>query len=141
MVLTDVNVLVNAFRQVAPDHAANRLWLETMIADESAFGLSEFVLSSFLRIATNPRIFAPPAPLEVALDFTESLRSQSNCVILTPGPRHWAIFTRLCRETGARGNLIPDAYLAALAIESGCEVVSADRDFARFAGLRWRLPF
>jgi predicted nucleic acid-binding protein len=72
--------------------------------------------------------------------FIADLRSRQNCVILAPGVRHWEIFERLCRETGAKGNLIPDAYLAALAIESGSEWITADRDFSRFPVLRWRHP-
>lgn len=75
-----------------------------------------------------------------ALEFTDALRSQPNCVLVAAGPRHWEIFTRLCVESGARGNLVPDAYLAALAIESGSEWVTSDRDYARFRGLRWRHP-
>jgi len=61
-------------------------------------------------------------------------------VVLIPGPRHWEIFARLCRKIGARGNRVPDAFLAALAIESGSEWMTADRGFARFPGLRWRHP-
>ena len=64
----------------------------------------------------------------------------AHCVVVRPGARHWSIFTRICRESGAIGNLVPDAYLAALAIEQGCELVSNDADFARFKGLRWRDP-
>jgi hypothetical protein len=60
--------------------------------------------------------------------------------MVRPGPRHWSIFARFCREIGARGNLVPDAFLAALAIEAGCEIITCDRDFARFTGLRWRHP-
>jgi uncharacterized protein len=60
--------------------------------------------------------------------------------MIRPGPRHWGLFARLCRENGAAGNLVPDAYLAALAIEAGCELITTDRDFARFDGLRWRHP-
>lgn len=82
-----------------------------------------------------------PAPVESALAFAAALREQSNAVILAPGARHWAIFERLCREAGATGNLVPDAYLAALAIEHGAELITADRDFARFPGVRWRHPF
>ena len=66
--------------------------------------------------------------------------SAPNRVEVVPGERHWAIFSRLCREAGARGNLIPDAWFAALAIESGCEWITTDRDYARFPGLRWRHP-
>jgi hypothetical protein len=75
--------------------------------------------------------------LERALEFAEALRSQPNCVVVGPGERHWPIFARLCRAGDARGNLIPDAYLAALAVESGSELVTTDRDFARFADLHW----
>jgi toxin-antitoxin system PIN domain toxin len=141
MDLPDVNVLIYAFREGAPNHLAFRRWLEETITAESAFGLSDLVLSAFLRIITNQRIFNPAEPLDTALAFVDGLRSQPNCVIVTPGPRHWPIFTDLCRNANARGNLIPDAYLAALAIESGCELISRDRDFGRFAGLRWRPPF
>jgi toxin-antitoxin system PIN domain toxin len=141
MVLTDVNVLVYAFREDAPKHAAFRRWLDALIDSESAFGLSELVLSGFLRVVTHPRIFVPPTPLEAALEFAETLRLQPNALLLSPGPRHWSIFARLCREVDARGNLIPDAYIAALAIESGCELITTDRDFSRFARLTWRPPF
>jgi predicted nucleic acid-binding protein len=69
------------------------------------------------------------------------LREQPTCVPVSPGPRHWDLFVRLCRAAGVRGNLVPDAFLAALVIESGCELVTTDRDFSRFPGLRWRHPF
>jgi len=140
MILPDVNVLVHAYREDAPRHAPVRAWLDELVHSDRAFGLSDFVLSGFLRVVTHPRIFAPPTPLEQALEFAEALRSQPNCIVLAPGERHWSIFTRLCREGDARGNLVPDAYLAALAIESGSELVSTDRDFARFEDLPWRPP-
>ncbi len=139
--LLDVNVLVYAFRQDAPDHASYREWLEATVAAESAVGLADLLLSGFLRIVTHPRVFNPPTPIERALEFADALRAQPNCVVLEPGSRHWAIFTHLCRRTPARGNLVPDAYLAALAIETGSDFVSTDRDYARFAGLRWHPPF
>jgi toxin-antitoxin system PIN domain toxin len=97
-------------------------------------------LSGFLRIVTHPRIFARSTPLSQAIAFCETLRSQPNATVLSPGPRHWQIFTRLCAEAGARGNLIPDAYLAALAIESGSEWITTDGDYRRFRGLRLRHP-
>ncbi len=140
MILPDVNVLVHAYREDAPRHAPVRAWLEELVHSDRAFGLSDFVLSGFLRVVTHRRIFAPPTPLEGALEFAEALRSQPNCIVLAPGDRHWSIFTRLCREGDARGNLVPDAYLAALAIESGSELVTTDRDFARFDDLDWRPP-
>jgi toxin-antitoxin system PIN domain toxin len=136
----DVNVLVYAHREELPEHAACLGWLAQLVEADAAFGLSELVLSGFLRVVTHPRVFKTPTPLEQALAFVSVLREQPNCVQLDPGPRHWEIFERLCRECGAKGNLVADAYLAALAIESGCEWVTTDRDYSRFEGLRWRHP-
>jgi toxin-antitoxin system PIN domain toxin len=140
LILVDVNVLVHAHREDAPRHSELRAWLQALIASDNAFALADLVLSGFLRVVTHPRVFAPPTPLDNALEFVKALRAQPNCVIVAPGDRHWPIFTRLCREVDARGNLVPDAYLAALAIESGCELVSTDRDFSRFPDLRWSVP-
>lgn len=133
-------MLIYAFRDAAPDHVRYRAWLDTAITSQEPIGLSELVLSGFIRVATHPRVFSPPTPIEAALAFADALRSQPNAVLLSPGPRHWDIFTRLCRQSEAKGNLVPDAYLAALAIETGSEWITTDRDFSRFAGLRWRHP-
>lgn len=141
MLLFDVNVLVGAHRPEAPDHDALRRWLEAEIGSERSYGVSELVLSGFLRIVTHSRIFREPTPLAIAQDFVEVVRGRPNCVSIQPGDRHWSIFARLCAEAGAKGNLVPDAYLAALAIESGSEWITLDRGFARYPGLRWRHPF
>lgn len=140
VILPDVNVLVHAFRADAPRHAEYQEWLRASFSAREPVGLSELVLSGVVRVLTHPRVFAPPTPLDNALTFTEALRAQTNSVLVHPGPRHWEIFTNLCRAGGAKGNLVPDAYLAALAIEHGCEWITSDRDFARFPGLRWRHP-
>ncbi len=102
--------------------------------------VSELVLSGFVRVVTHPRVFDPPDTAEAALAFADAVRSRPGVVLIGPGDRHWAIFANLCRATEARGNLVPDAYLAALAIEAGAEFITADRDFSRFPGLRWRHP-
>lgn len=112
-----------------------------MLRDDAAYGVSDLVLSGFVRVVTHPRVFRSPTPTRRALEFAEMLRDQPNSVPVRPGPRHWEIFTTLCRTAGVKGNLVPDAYLAALAIESGSEWISTDRDYARFPGLRWRHPF
>jgi toxin-antitoxin system PIN domain toxin len=140
MILADVNILVHAFRQDSPHHASIRGWVEKVLESDTAIALSEVVLSGFLRVVTHPRVFDPPTPLAEALGFAEALRAQPTCVRVEPGDRHWEIFVRLCQQADARGNLIPDAYLAAIAIEHGCELVSTDRDFSRFDGLRWSVP-
>jgi uncharacterized protein len=140
VILPDVNVLVYAFNKDARDHARYRAWLrETMKAPEP-YAVSELVLSAVVRIVTNPRILDRPAPTERALEFVESFAAAPNCVRLGPGPRHWGIFTDLCRKSGVRGGGVTDAYFAALSIESGSEWITADRGFARFPGLRWRHP-
>ncbi len=140
LILLDVNVLVYAHRDAAPDHARYLTWLEETVAGEAPFAVADVVLSGFLRIATHPRVFAPPTPIDDAVAFASAFRGQPNCVIVAPGARHWEIFTRLCRDAGVRGNLVPDAFLAALAIESGSELVTTDRDYSRFERLRWRHP-
>jgi toxin-antitoxin system PIN domain toxin len=136
----DVNVLVYAHRPEAPDHDRYRAWLDEARSADEPLGVSPLVLSGFLRVVTHPRVFQEPTPLAVALAATEALRAGPNALAVEPGPRHWEIFTDLCRRADARGNLVPDAYLAALAIEHGGVWYSADRGFARFAGLRWRHP-
>ena len=141
MLLPDVNVLIYAYREEAAGHQRFKAWLEDIINGEQAYGIADLVCSGFLRIVTHPAVSVRPAQTSDALAFIESLRDQPNCVLVSPGPRHWQIFADLCRTSGVRGNLIPDAYLAALAIESGCEWISTDGDFGRFPGLRWRRPF
>jgi len=140
MILCDINVLVYAHRADAPDHETYRAWLETVINGSAAYGVSDLVLSGFLRVVTHPRVFDPPSRLEEALAFVEQVRQQPNAVLLVPGSRHWAIFTELCQAVGAKGNLIPDAFLAALAVESGSEWITTDRDYSRFPELKWRHP-
>jgi hypothetical protein len=140
MRLVDVNVLVCAFREDAPSHDRVKPWLDALVADSALFGLADLVLSGFLRIVTHPKVFTPPTPTAEAVEFVRAMRAQPNCVVVEPGPRHFEIFLDLCERARARGNLIPDAYLAALAIESGSEWITTDADFARFPGLRWSHP-
>ena len=140
MILCDVNVLLHAHKEGSPAHTVLRPWLIAALDGDVPFGISDLVLSAVVRIATNRRVFDPPSTLTEALAFTEALRSCDNAVQVEPGRRHWELFAVLCRRTGATGNLVPDVYLAALAIEHDCVWVSTDRGFARFPGLRWRNP-
>ena len=129
-----------AHREDADNHRAFRKWLEGVVGSNQAFGVSEMVLSGFLRVVTHPRIFKSPTPLPVAFRFVDDLRAQSNCVRISPGERHWEIFRDLCNRAGTKGSLVADAYLAALAVESGSEWITTDRDYSRFPGLKWRHP-
>jgi toxin-antitoxin system PIN domain toxin len=141
MILCDVNVLIYAHREDAsPEHDAFAEWLKAVATGPSDFGLSESVLSGFVRIVTNPCVFKDPTPQEIALRFCGALRKRPQSRVLRPGARNWEIFTGLCQQTQARGKLVADAWHAALAIECGCEWISTDSDFARFPGLNWRHP-
>jgi toxin-antitoxin system PIN domain toxin len=137
MQLTDVNVLIYAHREDAPDHARYAVWLKNLAADEP-FAIAEIVLASFLRIVTNGKIFDPPTPMGTAIAFCQRLVESPRAVLVTPSRRHWDLFVDLCADV--QGPLVTDAYLSALAIEHGCELITTDSDFARFKGLRWRHP-
>jgi len=140
LILADVNVLVYAHRQDLPQYDRFSAWLGEEVGSGRGVAFCDASLTGFLRIVTNGRIFTDPTPMDVALRSIEELREHPGVVHLAPGPRHWGIFSELCSAVGARGNDIPDAYLAALAIESGSELSTADRGFGRFPGLRWSIP-
>ncbi len=140
MILLDVNLLVYAHRKDAPNHSAYRDWLERQLDSFEPCGMSDLALAGCLRVITHPKVFVPPTPVAAGVRYIEDLRSHPNVRLVRPGSSHWRIFTELCRTAEAKGNSVPDAYHAALAIESGCEWLTADRGFARFPGLRWRHP-
>lgn len=140
MLLPDVNVLIYAHRLESPEHERYADWLRRLVVGPEPFGLSELGASGFIRIVTNAKIWQEPTSIEDALEFIERLRQRPTARLLTHGPASWEVFARLCREARAKGKLVADAYHAALAIEHGCELVTADGDFARFAGLRHRHP-
>ena len=141
MILPDVNVLLYAFRTDSQQHDEYRGWLEEVVNGEAAYGMAPQVLASLIRITTHPRIFVRPSRREDVIAFATLLLQQPHCHPVEPGPRHWRLFCDLCEKANANGNLVQDAWFAALAIEAGCEWLTTDRDFARFEGLRWRAPF
>lgn len=140
MFLPDVNVLIYAFRTDVPEHSMCRRWLDSVVSGDALFGLSPLALSAVVRITTNRRAFGTPSPTEDAFGFCEDLLGQPHCQIVEPGERHWGIFKRLCVETRTVGRRVTDAWYAALAIESGCDWITCDHDFARFPGLKWQMP-
>ena len=140
MILLDVNVLVYAHREDAARHVEFRRWLEATLDSPSGCAVSELVLSGCLRVLTHPRVFDPPTPLVRAIEYVTMLRDHPRLTVFAPGPRHWELFLDLCRRAEARGNLVSDAYHAALAIETGSEWITTDRDYARCPSLRWRHP-
>lgn len=140
MLCVDVNVLVYAHRADVPHHDRYAGWLDRARRGKEAFGVPSLCLSGFLRVVTHPKVFRDPTPVQVALDFVEGLRATTNYVAVHPGYRHWSIFADLCRAVDARGNVVPDAYLAAMAIERRAVMYTVDRGFARFPELQWRHP-
>ena len=140
MILLDVNILVSAHREDADQHREIKSWLETALRGPAGVAVSELALSGCLRVITHPKIFKKPTPLAQALDFLQDFRSREEVHLLAPGAAHWKIFVDLCRRSDARGDLVPDAFHAALAIELGCEWFTLDRGFARFPGLKGRHP-
>jgi uncharacterized protein len=140
VLLADVNVFIYAHRTESPRAEEHRDWLHRALGGDEPFGVSESVLSSFLRIVTHHRIYREPTPPDVALSFCRAVLAAPAAIAVRPGPRHWLLFSQLCQTVGARGNQVPDAFLAALAIEHGATWVTTDRGFARFPGLRLQTP-
>jgi toxin-antitoxin system PIN domain toxin len=138
--LTDVNLLVYAVDESAAPHARARSWLEASLSGSETFAFSWIVLLAFVRLVANSRVFERPLQIEDALDHVDSWLAQPNTTVVHPGVRHSALLRELLAPLGAAGNLTTDAHLAALAIEHGAELCSADSDFSRFPGLRWTNP-
>jgi toxin-antitoxin system PIN domain toxin len=141
LILPDVNVLIYAFRADSKDHARYKTWLEEVVNGPAAYGMSPQVLASVVRICSHPRIFVQPSGVDELLQYCSALVGQRNARTIVPGDRHWLLFAKLCLDAKATGNLVQDAWNAALAIETGCEWITTDRDYARFTGLSWRSPF
>ncbi len=140
MLLLDVNVCVYAFRRESGGYEDWKHWLEQALRGPEPVGLPEQVLASVLRLVTNHRIYTNPSTPEAALSFCDALLDAPAAMPVRPGERHWEIFHGLVSQHRLRGDDIPDAYLAALALEQGATWVSADRGFARYEGLRLLNP-
>ncbi|WP_298862819.1 TA system VapC family ribonuclease toxin [uncultured Microbacterium sp.] len=136
MILLDVNLWVPFLRIGHEQHGFVSGWVAESVAEGEVIGVSELALSGAVRLMTHPRVFDPPSSPETAMQSCDNALTAPFTVIARPGPRHWGIFGRLVREGGARGNDVPDAYHAALAIEHGATLASFDRGLARFPGLR-----
>lgn len=136
MILPDINVLVYAHRTDSPHHATAAQLVKNLVRSLAPFALTSFVLSGFLRIITNHRIFVQPSPLSEGISFVESLMALDHCRMVEPEGRHWEIFSTLLKASKATGNIVSDAYVAAIAVEHGCELLTNDRDFRKFPELK-----
>jgi len=135
--LPDANVLLAGFRADHDHHRAARAFLERARSESEVIGLSDFALAGVVRLATNARVFVRPDTADAVLGYLDVLLEPPG-QLLQAGPTHWGRFTDLCRRLHLRGNLVPDAYLAAVCLEQGAELVTFDRGFGRYPGLRWR---
>ncbi len=140
MILVDANILLYAEDQLSPHHKAACTWWDVQLSGSSPVCLCWAVLGAFIRISTNPRVFSQPLSLNQAVSRTQSWLDQPCTRIIQPTQRHWIVFQKMLLEGQAVANLVSDAHLAALAAEHGCELISTDSDFSRFAGIRWRNP-
>ena len=140
MKLTDVNLLLYAVDESSPHYRRARSWLEQSLSGSETFALAWSVLLAFVRLGTNPRVFELPLALEEALDLVDSWIAQPCATVIPPTDRHSALLRELLAPLGTAANLTADAHLAALAIEHGAELYSADADFSRFPRLRWVNP-
>lgn len=140
MYLLDVNVVLAAHRDDHPHFAVVRQWFDRLLTADEPYSVPTVVWGSFLRLATNPRIFEVPTPRSDAYAFIETTCAQPHHLLTTPGQRHLALLRQLCDEADASGDLVPDAVIAAVALEHACEVVTLDRDFARFESVRHLRP-
>lgn len=141
MILPDVNILVYAFRREAEAHDGYAAWLNGARAGEEDLALVDPVLTGFVRIVTNPRVFADPAPTGDALSFVERLRASPAARALASTSAAWDRMRSLADgDRLVRGNLVPDAWLAALALTTGARVATSDAGFGRFPDLDWFDP-
>lgn len=140
MVVPDINLLVFAHNEAAPGHRGARAWWERLMAGPEPVAVPWAVVLGFIRVVTHPAVFEPPLTPAAALERVRRWFTPDHVLVLDPGPRHLRILEELFAATGVAGSLTTDTHLAALAIEHQCELHSADADFGRFPGLRWRNP-
>ena len=140
MIVLDANVLLYAYDVNSENHAKARAWVEQVFSDGTPIGLPWQTVAAFIRVVTNPRLPGKRFTPEEAARIVDQWLDQPNVRLLAPGDQHWTILRQVMIDGQARGPLVSDAQLAALAIEYGGILQTTDRDFARFAGLRWTNP-
>ena len=140
MILVDANILLYAEDSLHTRHRQARTWWDDQLSGTGVVCLCWTVLSTFIRIGTNPRVFETPLSLEQAIVRVQSWLDQPCTRVVRPTERHWTVFKQVLTDGQATANLVTDAHLAALAIEHGCELASTDSDFARFPKLKWKNP-
>jgi len=140
LLVLDVNVVLAAFRDDHVHHVIARPWFDGLLAGSEPFSVPMVVWGSFLRLTTNRRSFPVPTPLAQAFAFIDAVSAHPRHLRLDPGVRHCELLRRICEDADATGDLIPDAVIAAIALEHRAAVASFDRDFARFSSIDHVVP-
>jgi hypothetical protein len=140
LILIDANLLLYAYDSASPRHEAARTWFEAVLSEETDVRFGLVTLLAFLRLGTDPRVFERPLGAADAVALVESWLARPNVSIALPSERHWSRLADLSEASKARGALMMDAHLATLTIEHGARLATTDRDFMRFAGLRFVDP-
>jgi toxin-antitoxin system PIN domain toxin len=140
VIVLDANLLIYAYDSGSTQHGRARPWIEKIFSGMDTVGVPWQAGSAFLRFMTNRRLPGPKMSLEAASQIVTEWIGQPSIRLLSPGDGHWSILRRMLIEGQAPGALVSDAVIAALTVEHGGTLYSADRDFARFPGLRWVNP-
>jgi uncharacterized protein len=140
LILVDANILLYAEDSLNPHHIQAREWWDGRLSQSERTCLCWTVLSAFIRIGTNPRVFDKPLTLKQAIARVQSWLDQPCIRVIRPTEQHWRIFQQMLIGGRAAANLVTDAHLAAIALEHGCELITTDSDFARFPKLKWSNP-
>ena len=135
MILLDANLLLYAYDSESPYHEPSRSWLESTLSSGRAVRLALVTLLAFVRIASDRRIYTHPLSPEEACSLVEQWLALPNVRLLQPGPRAWRLLSTMCEEGQAKGAMVMDAHIAALAMEHGASIATTDRDFTRFPGI------
>jgi uncharacterized protein len=136
VIVLDANILLYAFDRASTRHDASRRWLESALGEEEVVGFPLVTILAFLRIGTDPRVFADPYRPEEAVAIVRGWLDRPNTELVQPTSQHWKVLPMTIEAGRATGPLIMDAHLATLAREHGATLCTTDRDFARFRGLR-----
>ena len=140
MILVDANILLYAEDQLNPLNEKARQWWDSQLSGTTPVCLCWDTIGAFVRIGTNKRIFENPLAINEAISRVQTWLDQPCVRIVAPTERHWSVFKKMLLEGQAAANLVPDAHLASLAVELGCELYSTDSDFSRFPGIKWKNP-
>lgn len=140
MKLIDLNILLYVYNVDDILHPRIKEWWERLVNSDERIGFAWITISGFIRISTNPRVMPQPLSADRAMEIVESFLRLQNIRIVSETDEHWGTLQSLITEAGTAGNLVTDAHLAAIAIEHGATLVSCDKDFSKFSGLRWENP-